>query len=133
MRADKYLGEFETDDLIYDSTYPIDTKGVRLRKGQGTLKRGTVLAISRGTAGTGEAVMLGCEAAENETFEIEGILTDAVDTGTGEGASSMFTTAYQSGKFNRNRLIVSEGYTISPEDERVMRECGIFLATKMPV
>lgn len=132
-RADRYVGEFETDDLVYDASFPMLTKGVTLRAGQGLLKRGTLLAISGGTAGTGEVVVLGAAAVENETLEIYGVLTDDKDTGTDASGEAVAAEAYVTGKYNANKILVADGHTLSAADECELRKLGIFLATKMPL
>ena len=44
------------------------------------------------------------------------------------GTSDVVAVAYKAGYFNRNKLIVSGGYTMKAEDEEELRKCGIFLA-----
>ena len=46
----------------------------------------------------------------------------------GVGAYDVVAVAYKAGYFNRNKLIVSGGYTMKAEDEEELRKCGIFLA-----
>ena len=44
------------------------------------------------------------------------------------GTSDVVAVAYKAGYFNRNKLIVSGGYTMKDADEEELRKCGIFLA-----
>lgn len=59
MRLDEKIGEMSYDGLICDDKYPIDVMSVLVRAGQGTLKRGTALALSTGAGGDGAMVILG--------------------------------------------------------------------------
>lgn len=123
-RMDEKLGSIEFDGLICDSKYPIDVMSVKVVASQGVLSRGTVLALISGTAGTGNMVILGTTAASNETLTANCILADDVDTGTSDAVAA---TAYRSGHFCRNALIVKEGYTMTTADEEALRNGGIYL------
>lgn len=123
-RMDEKIGALEYDGLICDSKYPIDVMSVKVAASQGVLTRGTVLALSTGTAGTGNMVILGATAASNETLAANCILADAVDTGTGD---AVVATAYRSGHFVRDALIVKSGYTVTAADEEALRNGGIYL------
>ncbi len=116
--VDNNYGEHTPDNLINDTTHPIDIKGITLKSGQGVLARGTVLGI----------VTIGGKAALVDSSRIDGtevancILTDKVDTTTGD----VVTTAYVSGQFNRKALVFGGTDTASDHEEQ-LRVLGIFL------
>lgn len=126
-RLDESIGSVEYDELV-NSAYPkTDAFGVTVRKvsEETALKRGTVLALSGGEGGDGKMVVLGTTAGENETLTANCILADDVTVGT----SDKTVVAYRTGHFNRNKLIVAEGYTLKESDEEELRKGGILLDT----
>ena len=67
----KKLGEMNFDGLFTDVVPAVQVRGGVIRKqttSAVTLKRGTILAKSYGTAGDGKLVILGSTAANNETL-----------------------------------------------------------------
>lgn len=115
QRLDNKIGACEPDNLI-NSTSPVaDVFSVKLAASQGVLERGTLLGVDT----DGDMVIMATGATANA------ILTDAVDTGTSD---AVVATAYRTGHFNRNKLIVAEGYTITAADEEELRKCGILLS-----
>ena len=128
-RLDETVGSVEYDELINSGNPAADVFSVTIRKEATeakTLKRGTVLALSGGTAGDGKLVVLGTTAKENETLTANCILADDVEVGT---TADKDATAYRTGNFNRNKLIVAGGYTLKATDEEELRKCGIILNT----
>lgn len=128
-RLDETVGSVEYDELINSGNPAADVFSVTIRKEATeakTLKRGTVLALSGGTAGDGKLVVLGTTAQENETLTANCILADDVEVGT---TADKDATAYRTGNFNRNKLIVADGYTLEATDEEELRKCGIILNT----
>ena len=125
-RLDENLGAVGYDGLINQCFPTGDVFAVSLRAGQGNLTRGTVLALSSGTAGKGDMVLLGTEAVADETLAANCILADDTDTGTAAG-DAVNGIAYRTGHFNRNTLIVKEGYTMTKADEEELRKGGILL------
>ena len=128
-RLDETVGSVEYDELINSGNPAADVFSVTIRKEATeakTLERGTVLALSGGTAGDGKLVVLGTTAKENETLTANCILADDVEVGT---AADKDATAYRTGNFNRNKLIVADGYTLKATDEEELRKCGIILNT----
>lgn len=123
-RLDERVHEMEYDGLVNSVYLPADTFVVKLKAGQGVLKRGTALALSGGEAGTGQMVILGTAAAANEALTANCILCDDTDTGTGDAVAAL---AYRTGHFNGNRLIVAEGYSITAADKEHLRSGGILL------
>ena len=117
MRADEKIGTFSYDGLIADTTHSLDVKGVTVASGQGALARGTVLAINE--AGKAEIMA--------DAMEADCILTDDVDA----TAADVYTTAYLSGKFNKDALIVKAGYTLKTTDTDTLRTKGIFVESVM--
>ena len=121
----------EYDGLICDINPPADVFTVKIRKQSSdavTLKRGTVLALSTGTAGDNLMVMLGTTAATNETLTANCILAEDVEVGTTEDAVAL---AYRTGHFASNKLIVASGKTFSAADKEALRDVGILISEAM--
>ena len=120
------IGSVAYDELINGANPSTDVFHVTLRKlgTAGTIKRGTVLALSTGSAGDGKFVILGTSAAANETLTANCILADDYEVGT---SADVTAVAYRLGHFNRNKLIVKAGYTFTAADEEDLRKEGIIL------
>ncbi len=122
-------GEFTPDKLIADVSIPVTAKGIRVAKGEGVLKRGTLLGIAAdGTykrTDTEESVKTGdgdSAATEAAAIGADCILTDDVDATDKEAV----TTGYVTGAFNSAAVIVPEGKTVSAHED-TLRKLGIFL------
>ena len=127
-RLDENLGTVDYDGLIVTNEPVADVFTVTIRKeasAKATLKRGTVLALSSGTAGDGKMVALGTTAASNETLTANAILCDDTEIGTDADVEA---TAYRTGHFARNKLAVASGYTLKATDEEELRKAGILLS-----
>ena len=107
-------GTFTPDRLIADNAIPITTKGIKVAKGEGLLKRGTLMGpVGDGTykrTGSTEGIVADCIL----TDDVAAMLSDAV------------TTAYVSGTFNRAAVVLPEGKDIA-DYETELRKLGIFL------
>lgn len=121
------VGVMMPDNLVYDSKHPIDVKSVKIRSGQGLLKRGTVLSLSTGDEGDKNHVVLGTTAEVDEILTADAVLCDDIDTGSVVG-TTVFATAYRSGHFSRNSLLVKDAYSLTQDDETELRNGGIFLS-----
>ena len=99
------VGSVEYDDLINAGTPELDVCSVTVAglEAETVLKRGTVLAVKDGKA--------------------------AVDTTVGTTDTNV--VAYRAGHFNRNKLIVAEGYALTSADEDALRQRGILLDTAL--
>ena len=127
-RLDENIGTVDYDGLIVTNEPVADVFTVTIRKeasAKATLKRGTVLALSSGTAGDGKMVALGTTAASNETLTANAILCDDTEIGTDADVEA---TAYRTGHFARNKLTVASGYTLKATDEEELRKAGILLS-----
>lgn len=127
-RLDENLGTVDYDGLIVTNEPVADVFTVTIRKeasAKATLKRGTVLALSSGTADAGKMVALGTTAASNETLTANAILCDDTEIGTDTDVEA---TAYRTGHFARNKLAVASGYTLKATDEEELRKAGILLS-----
>ena len=128
-RLDENLGTVDYDGLIVTNEPVADGFTVTIRKeasAKATLKRGTVLALSSGSAGDGKMVALGTTAASNETLTANAILCDDTEIGTDADVEA---TAYRTGHFARNKLIFGgSGYALKPADEEALRAAGILLS-----
>lgn len=122
-------GTFTPDKLIADNAIPITTKGIKVAKGEGFLKRGTLMGLAAdGTykrTDTTENIQTGEGESATTTAPLIGadcILTDDVAA----VLSDVVTTAYVSGTFNRAAIILPEGKNIA-DHETELRKLGIFL------
>lgn len=122
-RLDENLGSVSFDNLINQNTPEADVFTVPLRAGQGIVTRGTVLALS---SGDNAMVILGTTVGTNETLTANCILAQDVDTGEGTG-DPVNALAYRTGHFNRNKLTVKTGHTLTKVDEENLRKGGILL------
>ena len=119
-RLDENLGSVGYDGLIVANEPVADVFTVTIRKeatAAATYKRGTVLALSAGTAGDGKLVILGSTATC--------ILAEDVEVGT---TADVTVLAYRTGHFARNKLAVASGYTLKATDEEELRKAGILLS-----
>ena len=123
MRNDETMGTFEYDGLIIDGSHSLDVKGITIASGQGKLQRGTVLAIGADK----KAVILGTKDSTPALYSADCILTDDVDA----TSADVYTTAYQSGKFNKGALIVKSDYKLADTDIDTLRTKGIFVECVM--
>lgn len=123
MIYNKKIGELTHDNLIA-GVGGIKTGSLTIRAGEANYKRGTVFALSAGTAGDGKAVILGTAAASNEELVPYGILCDDVTVGAG---ADEVAEVYLSGVFNKDALIVSDSYEITTDDLIALRNGGIFV------
>lgn len=103
------------DGLIVDINPPADVFSVKVKAGQGVLKRGSLLSLA-----DGEVSLM------NTGGKANCILAEDVDAT--EAANGL---AYRTGHFAANKLIVAEGYTITAADKEALREVGILLSDAM--
>ncbi|MBQ5986438.1 MAG: head decoration protein [Clostridia bacterium] len=122
----KNLGPVNSDGLFADIAPDVIVGGGTIRKlgTAATLVRGTVLAISGGSAGDGKLVVLGTSAASNETLTPYGILCEDVEVGT---AADVNAAVYLSGTFDPDKLTVAAGEEITDADKAALRDVNIFL------
>ncbi len=125
------VGAFVPDNLIAGNRHPVDTCLVIIKEGQ-KLGRGAVLTEDADEKG--KYVILGTNSKETEAAEssensssAEYILAEAVDA----SEEDMTGAAYRTGEFAENSLIVAEGYQITDNDRKALRNAGIFLSTIM--
>ena len=116
------LGDMTPDKLIAGNNIPIHTVSGVITSGAEKLARGTVLAMSSGTAGSGKLVILGATAASNETLTAYGILCDDVDATDADAVAEI----YVSGQFNKGAFVAKSDYTISAADIKALRDGGIY-------
>lgn len=121
IRKDKTY-EFGVENL-FTGVAPAPTATFELEAGQGVLKRGSLIALD---ADTGQGKLI---AKDNEAVSFF-VLTDDIDTGE-SGTDAVGCTGYLSGNFNKNRLIVGEGYDFPATDVAQMRKDGIILQNAM--
>lgn len=144
MRTDgmSQIGTFTQDNLIAGNRHPVDIRHVVIKAGQ-KLERGTML--EEDTEESGKYVIRGTSTvsandpveveesraaeigAEGKVADAEYILAEDVDA-SGEDTVG---TAYCTGEFAENALIVKEGYEITDRDRKTLRNAGIFLTKIM--
>lgn len=120
----KKLGDMNYDGLFTDVTPAAQVSGGTIRKlsAAATLKRGTILAKSSGTAGDGKLVVLGTAAVSNETLTPDCILCDDIDVGT---SADEKVAVYTAGCFDPDKVTVAASHTISETEKDNLRMRGI--------
>lgn len=120
------LGSVTPENLIAKLDPPaLKEAGVIRKLGTaGTLKRGTLLAKSSGSAGDGKLVVFGTSAATNETLTADCILVNDVDVGTTSDENAL---VFVSGNFNEDALILKSGASLTEADRTDLRMRGIIL------
>lgn len=117
-RVDENLGAVEYDGLIVSNNPVKDVVSISVEAGSGLLKRGTIVT---GTSGSEMSPVSAAIVVGNSSY----ILADDVDA---SGSAAVTATAYRTGHFARNKLIVAEGYTLTAADEEILRKSGILLS-----
>lgn len=107
-----YLGKIEYDDFVLDC--PIVDAGTIKGTDAASMKRGTLLSLGS----DGKLVPATSSAAPNC------ILAEDVEV---EASTDAKCAVYVAGVFNVNKLILSEGYTITAAHKEGLRDKGIFL------
>lgn len=125
MAYSTWYDEVNFDGLISDiNPAPVVAAGkIRKLGTAGTLKRGTILAKSSGTAGDGKLVILGTTAETNETLTAYCILADDVEVGT---SADVDAPVYMAGAFDFAKCTVKTSYTVTEADKDALRDGGIF-------
>ena len=115
------------DGLIAATFPPADVFHITIRKldAAATLKRGSLLDLSSGTAGDGKFVIHGTTAASNETLTANCILAEDTAVGT---AADVTALAYRTGHFVENKLILAAGATLATGAKEALRDVGILLS-----
>lgn len=124
-RLDENLGSVGYDGLIVANEPVADVFTVTIRKeatAAAAYKRGTVLALSAGTAGDGKLVILGSTAANNETLTPDCVLCDDVTIGTDADEK---VAVYTAGCFDPDKVSVAASYSITETDKDNLRMRGI--------
>lgn len=120
----KKLGDMNYDGLFTDVVPAVQVSGGTIRNlsAAATLKRGTILAKSSGTAGDGKLVVLGTAAVTNETLTPDCILCDDIDVGT---SADEKVAVYTAGCFDPDKVTVAASHTISETEKDNLRMRGI--------
>lgn len=115
------------DGLIAATFPPADVFHITIRKldAAATLKRGSLLDLSSGTAGDGKFVIHGTTAASNETLTANCILAEDTAVGT---AADVTALAYRTGHFVENKLILAAAATLATGAKEALRDVGILLS-----
>ena len=119
-KLNETIGAVEYDGIINNACHA-DVVTVQIAAGNGTLKRGTIVT---GTAGSALAPVAAALDASNSTY----ILTDDTDVSVATVA-----TAYRTGHFTGNALIVADGYEITAADKEALRVAGILISDAVEI
>lgn len=122
-RLDENLGAVGFDNLINGTNPPAEPFSVKVKTNQGILKRGSLLATGE-TEGELELI------SDTTTGKANAVLAEDVDTGTEE---AVVATAYRTGHFNANTLIVKDEYEITAADKEALRSVGILLSDAVEI
>ena len=116
----KSLGTMEFDGPIADINPKLVVSGGTIRKlsKADTIKRGTVLAKSGGTAGDNKLVVLGTAAASNEVLTAYCILCDDVAVGTTDDVGAP--------------VVMTNSHTLTEADKDALRNGGIVFKAAAP-
>lgn len=137
-RLDENLGSVGFDNLINGTFPPAEPFTVKIKQGQGTLKRGSLLATSEdgmeliGDTTTGKANAVLAEDVDTGMPTVKTQEDDEKET-TPKEIETVTGIAYRTGHFNTEQLIVAEGYTITSEDKEALRTVGILLSDAVEV
>lgn len=116
-------GEGYVPDKLFTSIQiPAKVSAISLKGAQGTLLRGSVIALDTNKKG-------GLLDKENITDVAYGILTDDIITGT-TITDYVIAEVYVTGDFNSDSLILAEGTTLE-EYATELRKLGIYTDTIM--
>ncbi len=120
------------DGLIAAPYPPADVFHITVRKlsAAATLKRGSLMDLSSGTAGDGKYVIHGTNAASNETLTANCILAEDVEVGT---AADVTALAYRTGHFVEGKLILADSATLAAGAKEALRDVGILLSDGIDV
>ena len=120
------IGAVTPENLIAQLDPPALKKAGLIRKlgTAGTLKRGTLLAKSSGSAGDGKLVIFGTTAATNETLTADCILAEDIDVGTSNDENAL---VFIQGFFNEDALILKSGASLTEADRDALRVRNIIL------
>ena len=121
------IGSVEQDNLFAGLYPPALPKAGTIRKlsTAGTLKRGTLLAKSSGSAGDGKLVIFGTSAASNETLTADCVLAEDIDVGTSTDENAL---VFIQGNFNEDELILKSGATLTEADRDALKVRNIILS-----
>jgi hypothetical protein len=117
MTGREVVGTFEHDNLFSGTTHSVDVCQITIVAGA-KHTRGELMGVNN----DGECDILGTEGYTAAYVLAED--ADATDR-------KVVATAYRSGGYNRNALIVKDRYTLSATDEKTLRDAGIYLDNMM--
>lgn len=132
-RLDENIGSVGCDNLINGIYPPAEVFSVVIRKeatAAVTFKRGTVLALSSGTAGDGKLVILGITAVTDEILTANCVLAEDVEV---ETTVDTVAIAYRTGHFNSNSLILADDKELTAADKEALRMAGILISDAVEV
>lgn len=127
-KMNENVGTMEHDGLVYDGKFPVDVMTIKLKSGQGVLKRGSIICRVTVQDGDDSTVILGTTASSGETLNASYILSDDVDT-TETTGSLLVATAYRTGHFARQKLITKNNTNITENTVNELRSGGIYISS----
>lgn len=121
----KTSGEMTPDTLIAGNAIPLTVKGIVVAKGEGVLKRGTLLGIAHDKkhkrSDTTETYE-GKSGSTTDTIGVDCILCDDIDATD----KDVVTTGYISGEINRDAVILPEEKSIDAHEQE-LRKLGLYI------
>lgn len=119
----EFFDEIKFDGLVSDVKEQIvGVEKIRKLGTAGTLVRGTILALSSGTAGDGKLVILGTTAETNENLTAFCILAEDTEVGT---SADVNAPVYKAGVFDMDKCTVKTSYTVTKDDLVALEQIGI--------
>lgn len=122
------VGTMEYDKLVYDGKFPVDVVTIKLKSGQGLLKRGSVMCTVIAEDSDNSNVILGTTPDSGETLTASYILSDDIDTQETAG-NLVVASAYRTGHFARQRLITKNNIIITGNIVNELRLSGIYISS----
>lgn len=116
------IGESSCDNLIAGQDFPILSKTITIAKGQGILKRGTVLGIITASGFAKKVDSTQTDGTQTAKY----ILAGDVDTGDSSATSDVGAEVYETGLFNSKALIFGGTDTVNKHEDN-LRMLGIYL------
>lgn len=112
------VGELNYENLIADTTFPVQKGTVILKAGQGMLQTGSVIGL--------DASKIGHLLDGTKVTKPYAVLTDSIDTGLSVDGENAAATVYLSGVLNSSALIFG-GSEVVASHEPTLRTLGIYL------
>lgn len=112
------VGELQYENLVVDTSFPVQKTVVTLKAGQGSLQPGAVIGL--------DVQRIGHLLDGTVVTEPHSVLLEAIDTGTDTEGENVPAVVYISGTLNRSALIFGASETVDKYEDK-LRTLGIYL------